>query len=48
MDTDNYFWEPTYPPYAKKSNLSIRIKRMREDIERYDNVVISGSLLALG
>ncbi len=29
MDTDNYFWEPTNPPYAKKSNLSIRIKRMR-------------------
>ncbi len=48
MDTDNYFWEPTNPPYAKKSNLSIRIKRMREDIERYDNVVISGSLVDWG
>lgn len=48
MDTDDYFWEPTNPPYIKKRNLSTRIKLMREDIERYDNVVISGSLVDWG
>ena len=48
MDTDDYFWEPTNPPYTKKRNLSTRIKLMREDIERYDNVVISGSLVDWG
>lgn len=48
MDTDDYFWEPTNPPYTKKRNLFTRIKLMKEDIERYDNVVISGSLVDWG
>ncbi len=48
MDTDDYFWEPTDPPYTTKRIASNRIKLMREDIERYDNVVISGSLVDWG
>lgn len=48
MDTDDYFWEQTDPPYTKKRNLSTRIRLMREDIERYENVVISGSLVDWG
>ena len=48
MDTDDYFWEPTNPPYTTKRCLSNRIKLMREDIERYDNAVISGSLVDWG
>lgn len=48
MDTDDYFWEPTNPPYTTKRNPSTRINLMREDIERYDNVVISGSLVDWG
>ena len=45
MDTDDYFWEQTNPPYTTKRNLFTRIKLMIDDIERYDNVVISGSLV---
>ena len=26
MDTDDYFWEQTDPPYTKKRNLSTRIR----------------------
>lgn len=48
MDTDDYFWELTNPPYTKKRNLSTRIKLMREDIEQHDNIVISGSLVDWG
>ena len=48
MDTDDYFWEPTNPPYTVKRCLFSRIKLMREDIERHDNVVISGSLVDWG
>ena len=45
MDTDDYFWEPTNPPYTVKRSPSIRLQFMKEDIERHDNVVISGSLV---
>lgn len=48
MDTDDYYWEPTDPPYTTKRIISNRIKLMREDIERYDNIVISGSLVDWG
>ncbi len=48
MDTDDYFWEPTNPPYTVKRCLSSRMKLMREDIQRHDHVVISGSLVDWG
>ncbi len=48
MDTDDYFWEPTNPPYTTKRNRSARIKLMKADIEKYDNVVIAGSLVGWG
>lgn len=48
MDTDDYFWEPTNPPYTVKRSPSIRLQFMKEDIERHDNVVISGSLVDWG
>ena len=48
MDTDDYFWEPTNPPYTVKRCLSSRMKLMREDIQRHDHVIISGSLVDWG
>lgn len=48
MDTDDYFWLPTNPPYNTKRCASERIRLMKEDIERHDNVVISGSLTDWG
>ncbi len=48
MDTDDYFWEATNPPYTTKRKQSVRLKLMREDIEKYGNVVISGSLVDWG
>lgn len=48
MDTDDYFWEATNPPYQIKRNVSDRIALMRRDIARYDKVVISGSLVDWG
>ncbi len=44
MDTDDYFWENTNPPYTVKRERSARIAMMKKDIEQYGNVVISGSL----
>ena len=48
MDTDDYFWEATNPPYTTRRNVSDRISLMRKDIANYDRVVISGSLVDWG
>ena len=48
MDTDDYFWETTDPPYQIKRNVSDRITLMRNDISQHDKVVISGSLVDWG
>lgn len=48
MDTDDYFWEPTDPPYQIKRNAPDRITLMRNDIANHDKVVISGSLVDWG
>ncbi len=48
MDTDDYFWMPTEPKYTHKRPCEERIEMMIKDIEKYDNVVISGSLEGWG
>ena len=29
-DTDDYFWQPTIPPYQKKREIADRLRLMRE------------------
>jgi len=48
MDTDDYFWLPTDPMFTTKRSREERIKLMKEDIEKSENVVISGSLCDWG
>ncbi|MBO4637156.1 MAG: shikimate kinase [Clostridiales bacterium] len=48
MDTDDYFWAPTDPPYTTKRDVSERLELMRKDIDDHDIVVISGSLVDWG
>ncbi len=48
MDTDDYFWEATNPPYQVKRGVADRVALMRSDIARTDNAVISGSLVDWG
>lgn len=48
MDTDDYFWETTNPPYTMKRNISERLEMMHKDICENDNVVIAGSLVDWG
>lgn len=47
MDTDDYFWLPD-PPYTIKRPASDRLALMKQDISKWDNVVISGSLVDWG
>ena len=44
LDTDNYFWQPTDPPFIKSRPRKERIKLLTADIEKYSRCVISGSL----
>ena len=48
MDTDDYFWEATDPPYQITRNPSDRIALMKNDIASHDKIVISGSLVDWG
>ncbi len=48
MDTDDYFWMPTDPMFILKRDKAKRVRLMREDVEKYKNVVISGSLCDWG
>jgi adenylate kinase family enzyme len=48
MDTDDYFWVPTDPKFTRKRSREERIALMTRDINRFDNVVISGSLVDWG
>ena len=48
MDTDEYYWLPTEPRFTQKRSVEERLELMIADIERYDNIVISGSLTDWG
>lgn len=48
MDTDDYYWLPTEPRFTAKRSVDERIALMVADIEKYDNIVISGSLTDWG
>lgn len=48
MDTDEYYWLPTNPPYKKKRKADERVELMKQDIIESDNVVISGEIVGWG
>lgn len=48
MDTDDYFWEATDPPFQIKRRAPDRIALMRKDLAKYGKAVISGSLVDWG
>ncbi len=48
MDTDDYFWMPTEPKFTHKRPIKERVELMKNDINKSDNVVISGSLTDWG
>lgn len=48
LDTDDYFWLPTDPPYTTPRCAPERLRLIRRDIEAAEQVVISGSLVDWG
>lgn len=47
-DTDDYFWEPTDPPYAAKRDPADRLRLMEELFVPRSAWVLSGSLVGWG
>ena len=47
-DTDDYFWQPTIPPYRKMRDAGERLKLMREMFLPRGGWVLSGSLNGWG
>lgn len=48
MDSDDYYWEPTDPPYRQKRTIPERIRLMKEELDKTHKAVISGSLTGWG
>jgi len=48
LDTDDYFWLPTNPPFIQKRDRQERINLMKKDITENEKVVITGSLCVWG
>lgn len=48
MDIDDYFWQPTNPPYQLKRSISDRLEGLKKDLVKHDKVVLSGSLVDWG
>lgn len=48
LDTDDYFWLPTDPPFVRSRERSDRVKLLRADLDAAEKAVISGSLYDWG
>lgn len=48
LDTDDFFWEPTDPPFTKKREAGARRKLLAEAMDAAERCVLSGSLTEWG
>ena len=48
MDTDDYFWLPTDPPFAEKRPREERLSLIRRDFAAHEKAVLCGSLCGWG
>lgn len=48
LDTDDFFWLPTDPPYTIKRDAAERVRLLQKELEQADNVALSGSLVDWG
>lgn len=48
LDTDDYFWEKTDPPFTTKREPAERLARIRRDLSAHGNAVLSGALTGWG
>ena len=47
-DSDYYFWEPTDPPFEKIRSIEVIQSLLRQDLEKHESFVLSGSFCEWG
>ncbi|WP_298512823.1 AAA family ATPase [uncultured Kordia sp.] len=48
LDVDAYYWKPTNPPFQEKVDVAERQAHLQTAFEKYENVIVSGSLVSWG
>lgn len=48
LDTDDFYWEPTDPPFLKKRTVEDRLKLLRDALSKKSSWVLTGSLNGWG
>ena len=48
LDSDDYYWKQTEPPYQEKNPFTERVRHLTTDVEKHQNVIVSGSLVSWG
>lgn len=48
LDADDYYWKKTNPPYQEKIALDERNRNLKADFEKFEDVIVSGSLVTWG
>ncbi len=48
LDVDDYYWKKTNPPFKEKIPLTERNENLKTDFKKFENVVVSGSMVSWG
>lgn len=48
LDLDDFYWEKTEPPFTKKRNRGVRLDLIHTELDKQQDVVVSGSPLTWG
>jgi adenylate kinase family enzyme len=48
LDSDDYYWKPTNPPYQVKFSVKERHSNLERDFNALENVVLTGSMATWG
>lgn len=48
IDSDDYYWKRTNPPFQEKVPLTERNEKLKRDFYKHENVIVSGSMISWG
>ena len=48
LDVDDYYWKQTTTPFQEKVPLTERNQNLKTDFEKFNKVVVSGSMVSWG
>jgi adenylate kinase family enzyme len=48
LDSDDFFWLPTNPPYTERRPTNERLEMIQAELEKHEHTVVSGSVMGWG